>query len=69
LNDPGPYIALKALNVNSVEVLIRVWVKRPNFWDVYYNINEQVYKIFAANGIKIPSQQLTVHLSENIKNN
>ena len=69
LNDPSPYIVLKALSESSVEVLIRVWVKRPDYWDVYYGINEQIYKIFAANGIKIPLPQMTVHLSDNSKNN
>jgi len=63
LKDPNPYIALKALNENSVELLIRVWVKRTNYWDVYYDVNEQIYKIFAANGIKIPFPQMKVHLS------
>ena len=63
LKDPSPYIALKALNENSVELLIRVWVKRTNYWDVYYDINEQIYKVFAVNGIKIPFPQMKVHLS------
>jgi len=69
LNEPGPYIALKTLNQSSVDILIRVWAKRPDYWDVYYNINEQIYKIFAANGINIPFPQMTVHLSESFKNN
>jgi len=69
LNDPSPYIALKTLSPSSVDILIRVWAKRSNYWDVYYNINEQIYKIFAANGINIPFPQMTVHLSDNFKNN
>ena len=67
--NPNPYIALKALSESSVDLLIRVWVKRPDYWDVYYHINEQIYKIFAANEIKIPFRQMTVHLSDNSKNN
>ena len=69
LNDPRPYIALKALSESSVDILIRVWVKRTNYWDVYYDINEQIYKIFEVNGINIPFPQLKVHLSENSKTN
>jgi small conductance mechanosensitive channel len=64
LSDPEPLIVLKTLNESSVDILIRVWVKRPDFWDVYYNINEQIYKIFAAEGINIPFPQMTVHLSD-----
>jgi len=67
LTDPAPYIALKALNQSSVDILIRAWTARADYWDVYYNINEQIYKIFAAHGIDIPFPQMTVHLSENFR--
>jgi small conductance mechanosensitive channel len=68
LKEPSPFIALKELGASSVDILVRVWVKRTNYWDVYYNINEQIYKVFETNGINIPFPQLTVHLSENSKN-
>ena len=64
LNNPNPYIALKALSDNSVDLLIRVWVKRSNYWDVYFDINEQIYKVFSDKGINIPFPQLTVHMSK-----
>lgn len=69
LKDPSPFIALKMLNESSVDILIRVWVDRSDYWDVYFNINEQIYKMFAAHGINIPFPQLTVHLSDNTKEN
>ena len=69
LKDPNPFIALKMLNESSVDILIRVWVDRSDYWDVYFNINEQIYKMFAAHGINIPFPQLTVHLSDNTKEN
>jgi len=69
MNTPNPFIVLKALSENSVDILIRVWVKRPDYWDVYYSINEQIYKVFAANGINIPFPNVTVHLSNQSKNN
>jgi small conductance mechanosensitive channel len=68
LNDPKPFIALRALNENSVEILIRAWVKRSNYWGVYYDINEQIYKIFTTNGINISSPRLTVQMSNEPKN-
>ena len=67
LNDPSPLIVLKELAANSVDILVRVWVKRPNYWDVYYDINEKIYKVFETNGINIPFPQLKVHLSDNSK--
>ncbi|MDR2057481.1 MAG: mechanosensitive ion channel [Dysgonamonadaceae bacterium] len=64
LADPAPFIALKTLNESSVDLLIRVWVAKENYWDVYFDINEQIYKIFADKGINIPFPQLTVHLAD-----
>ena len=69
LNDPTPLIVLKELGANSVDILIRAWVKRPNYWNVYYDINEQIYKLFETNGISIPFPQLKVHLSDNSRKN
>jgi small conductance mechanosensitive channel len=68
LADPAPFVALKTLNESSVDLLVRVWTLKENYWDVYFDINEQIYKIFAARGINIPFPQLTVHLAGN-KNN
>jgi small conductance mechanosensitive channel len=64
LTDPAPLIVLKTLNESSVDIQIRVWVNRPDYWDVYYNVNEQIYKTFAAYGIGIPFPQVTVHLEK-----
>jgi small conductance mechanosensitive channel len=64
LLDPAPFIALKALNESSVDLVIRVWTLREDYWDVYFNINEQIYKRFADKGINIPFPQLTVHLAD-----
>jgi small conductance mechanosensitive channel len=65
LPNPAPFIVLKTLNESSVDILIRVWVNRPDFWDVYYDVNEQIYKVFAQKGINIPFPQMTVHLADN----
>ncbi|GHT64676.1 transporter [Bacteroidia bacterium] len=61
--DPAPFIALKTLNESSVDILIRVWVNTSDYWNVYFNLNEQVYKIFGKKGIGIPFPQMTVHLA------
>jgi small conductance mechanosensitive channel len=63
LAKPAPFIALKTLNESSVDLLIRVWVVKENYWDVYFDVNEQIYKIFADKEINIPFPQLTVHFA------
>jgi small conductance mechanosensitive channel len=64
LNQPAPFVALKTLNDSSIDILIRIWVNRADYWDVYFNLNEQIYKVFAQKGINIPFPQMTVHLAD-----
>ena len=64
LPDPAPYIALKNLGQSTVDTLIRVWVNTPDYWGVYFNLNEQIYKIFAQKGIGLAFPQMTVHLAQ-----
>lgn len=63
LLDPAPFVALKTLNESSVDILIRVWVNTSDYWDAYFNLNEQIYKIFGKKRIGIPFPQMTVHLA------
>lgn len=60
--DPKPLIAINSLGDSSVNVVVRGWTLQKDFWDVYFNLNEQVFKVFAAKGINIPYPQMDVHL-------
>jgi hypothetical protein len=64
LPEPASYIALKNLGQSTVDTLIRVWVNTSDYWDVYFNLNEQIYKIFAQKGIGLAFPQMTVHLAQ-----
>lgn len=61
LLDPAPFIALHALDASSVNVVIRVWVNSEDYWGVYFDVNQAVYKTFNEKGINFPFPQLTVH--------
>lgn len=61
LDAPVPFIALHALDASSVNIIIRVWVKSADYWDVYFGINKSIYATFNQEGIGFPFPQLTVH--------
>lgn len=61
LNTPAPFVNLIALADSSVNVVVRVWVKSENYWDVFFSMNKAVYATFNKEGIKFPFPQLTVH--------
>lgn len=62
LQDPLPFIALSRLGQSSVDIVVRVWVKTPDFWGVFYDLNEAVYRTFPANELGQPSPQMDVYL-------
>lgn len=61
LATPEPFIALHALDASSVNVVIRVWVKTADYWNVYFDMNKTIYSVFNEEGIGFPFPQLTVH--------
>lgn len=62
LKDPEPFIALQALADSSVNIVVRVWVNSPDYWAVFFKMNEAVYKTFPKEGLNIPFPQMDVHV-------
>ena len=61
LKTPDYTIALLSLGASSVNIVTRAWTTTENYWDVFFDINERIYKEFNAAGIGFPFPQLTVH--------
>ena len=45
-----------------MDFTVRLWTKAENYWGVYFDTNESIYKPLPANGIKFPFPQLQVHM-------
>ena len=62
--NPASAIVLHALDSSSVNIRVRAWVKKTDYWSVYFSINQAIYKTFNEKGIEFPFPQLTVHKAE-----
>ncbi len=62
---PEPFVALNALADSSVQIVVRAWVDGADYWDVYFGMNERVYKEFGKYGLSFPYPQMDVHISQN----
>ena len=62
LSDPAPTIAVSELGDSSVNFVVRPWVKKEDYWDVYFSLTENVKLTFDEEGISIPYPQTDVHL-------
>jgi small conductance mechanosensitive channel len=64
LADPMPFVALGELADSGVVLIVRVWVNTPDYWDVFFDLNEKVYKTFAKEGVNIPFPQMEVRITK-----
>ena len=65
LNEPPLFIVVSELGNSSVNITVRAWVETAEYWNVFFQLNEQVYKIFAKEGLNIPFLQMDVHVHNN----
>lgn len=65
LKEPACFIALTSLGASSVNIVVRAWVKAADYWDVFFDMNEKVYKTFDKENLSIPFPQMDVHLHKN----
>ncbi|MDH2436108.1 mechanosensitive ion channel [Pokkaliibacter sp. MBI-7] len=59
---PAPVIGVAALADNSVNFVVRPWVKSSDYWDVYFALNERIKTLFDEENIEIPFPQRTIHI-------
>ncbi|MBQ6023783.1 MAG: mechanosensitive ion channel family protein [Clostridia bacterium] len=61
LKDPAPFAKVSGHKDSAIEYTMRAWCKTDDYWDVYYDLFEQVKKTFDERGITIPFPQMDVH--------
>ena len=62
LEDPAPFVAVNSLGDSSVNLVIRAWAKKEDFWDTKFDIQKALKEAMDKAGIEIPFPQRTVHL-------
>lgn len=62
LKEPAPQVAVASLGDNSVNLVVRPWVKVADYWDVRFDTIETVKQTFDAKGISFPYPQRDVHM-------
>lgn len=62
LKEPKVVIELLKMSDSSVDITVRARVKPEDYWDVYFRMNELVYKTFPQEGLCFPFPQMDVHV-------
>ncbi len=50
--EPSPFVRLSGYHEYAVEYTVRVWTAGANYWDVYFDLLENIGKAYRANNIK-----------------
>ena len=64
LTDKAPAVYVKNLGESSVDLSIRAWVKNEDYWGLFYDMNEKMYKELPSKGINFPFPQMDVHVKK-----
>ena len=61
--DYNPSVNVESLDESQVTLIVRAWTEIANYWQVLYDVNEQIYKQFPQHGIRFPFPQVDVHVN------
>ena len=64
LKENAPVVYVKTLNSSSVDLSIRAWVKNADYWGLYFDMNEKMYKELPSKGINFPFPQMDVNIKK-----
>lgn len=64
LKEPAPLIRVCEHAASSINIAAKVWVKSEDYWDLNFDLLEEVKLAFDEHGINIPFNQLDVYLKQ-----
>ena len=62
LDDPEPVFKVHELADSSVNFICRPWVRTEDYWNVYWDLTQQMKKAFDEKGISIPFPQRDLNI-------
>lgn len=59
-----PFVKVSSHASNSLDLILRVWVKSENYWDLRFDLLAEVKDAFDKEKIEIPYNQLDIHIDK-----
>ncbi len=64
LGQPKPMIHLHELHENDLSIMVKVWCKNEDYWDIYWFLPEEIKQSFQEHHISIPHKKLEVKIKK-----
>ncbi len=65
VKEPSPFFRLTEYGRGSLNFTLRAWTNSSIYWDVRFDLLEGILALLRQNGMKIPFEQLDVHVRSN----
>ena len=62
LSEPESFVRVSGYGDNAIEYTLRAWCATEDYWDVYFDLMEQVKAAFDRAGIEMTYPHLNVHM-------
>lgn len=62
LTDPAPMVAVSGLGDSSVDLIVRAWTSRDDYWQTQFDMQKSIKEAMDKAGIEIPFPQRSVHM-------
>ena len=63
---PEPFVRTTSLGESSVGYTLRVWCATEDYWDLYYDLLEQVRAAFDREGVELTYNHLNLHIMKEL---
>lgn len=68
LEDPAPQIAVSELGDSSVNIIVRPWTTKEDYWNLKFDVTKRIKERYDEEGLSIPYPQRDVHLFQENSN-
>lgn len=63
LSEPeAPFVRVSEYGGSAIEYVVRVWCSTDDYWNVYFDLKEQLKAGFDADGIAMSYQHINIHM-------
>ncbi len=62
--NPAPLVRVGRFDNSAVVLFVKVWTANDDYWNLHYDLHEQIKTAFDTEGIAMPYPQLDVHLEK-----
>ena len=64
LQEENNFVRLSKHADSALVFTVKAWTKTENYWDVYFDLMEDIKKVLDKNKIEIPFPQMDVHINK-----